>query len=68
MRNAFPTLRAFKRPALISRYRAEREREVLSPTVASVCNCGSVEDSTVSPVPETMGNDYSFLVVLGFNL
>jgi hypothetical protein len=68
MRNAFPTLRAVKRPALISRYRAEREREVLSPTVASVCNCGSVEDSTVSPVPETMGNDYSFLVVLGFHL
>ena len=68
MRNAFPTLRACKRPALISRYRAEREREVLSPTVTSVCNCGSVEVSTVSPVPETMRNGFPFLVVLGFHL
>jgi hypothetical protein len=29
--------------------------------VTSVCNCGSVEVSTVSPVPETMRNGYSFL-------
>ena len=64
MRIAFPTLRACKRFALISRYRAEREREVLAPAVASVCNCGSVEVSTVSPVPETIRNGYSFLVVL----
>ena len=68
MRNAFPTLRAISLPALISRYRAERESEVLPPTVARVCNCGSVEISTVSPVPETMGNDYSFLYVLVFHL
>lgn len=61
MRNAFPTLRACKRPALISRYRAERESEVLSPTVASVCNCGSVEVSTVSSFPETIRSDFSLL-------
>lgn len=68
MRKAFPTLRACKRPALISRYRAERESEVLSPTVTRVCNCGSIEVSTVSPVPDNMRNDCSFLVVLGFHL
>ena len=68
MRRAFPTLRACKRPALISRYRAERESEVLSPTVTRVCNCGSIEVSTVSPISETMRNDYSFLVMLGFHL
>lgn len=68
MRNAFPTLRACRRPALISRYRAEREREVRSPTVARVCNCGSVEVSMVSPVSETMRNGFPFLVVLGFHL
>ena len=68
MRNAFPTLRACKRPALISRYKAERECEVLPPMVARVCNCGSVEVSTVSPVPETMRNGFPFLVVLGFHL
>jgi hypothetical protein len=36
--------------------------------VAIVCNCGSVEVSTVSPVPETIRNGYSFLVVLGSHL
>jgi hypothetical protein len=36
--------------------------------VASVCNCGSVEVSTVSPVPESMRNGFPFLVVLGFHL
>jgi hypothetical protein len=36
--------------------------------VASVCNCGSVEVSTVSPFPESMRNGFPFLVVLGFHL
>lgn len=39
-----------------------------SPTVARVCNCGSVEVSTVSPIPETLRNGFPFLVVLESHL